>query len=93
MQALRRSDGKHLRTYTVDTSSPLTFKSYPPLDVALYGADYIVVTTIKFSIIFRKDDGVEMRRLDHIDIEACGVIVDVEGRIIVTNQKSVKILE
>ena len=96
VQALRLSDGQYLRTYgTVDT-----FKNSPPLDVALYGSDYIVVTssctliTSSNTRIFRKD-GVEIRSSDHRDMQACGVIVDVEGRIIVSDRvnRSTKILE
>jgi hypothetical protein len=96
VQALRCSDGKHLRTYgTVDT-----FKNSIPLDVALYGSDYIVVAssctliTSSNTRIFRKD-GVEIRSSNHSNIKACGVIVDVEGRIIVSDRvdRTTKILE
>jgi outer membrane protein assembly factor BamB len=97
VQALRCSDGKHLRNYgTVDT-----FKYSQPLDVAIYGSDYIVVasysqlsnrsSTIR---IFRKD-GFEIRSSNHSYTQACGVIVDVEGRIIVSDRmdRTTKILE
>jgi hypothetical protein len=88
VQALRRSDGKPLRTY----GAAAAFKHSPPLDVALFGTNHIVVTRKSGAVIFRKD-GAEIRQL-YSDIEACGVIVDDEGRVIVSdrNNRSTKIL-
>ncbi len=57
VQALQCSDGQHLRTY----GTVHTFKNSIPLDVALYGSDYIVVAssftliTSSNTRIFRKD--------------------------------------
>jgi tripartite motif-containing protein 71 len=83
VQALRRSDGKHLRSYGTED----VFKLYPPFDVALYGADHIIVATNGKCIIFRKD-GVKIRDLHYSNMRACGVVIDDEGRIIVSDHRN-----